>query len=231
MIKWNPWYGCNKISSGCDNCHTGNFNNTVSKSRDFDKPIWADSTGAFKMPSYQDVIVCDTSDFFIYEADLWRLDAWSIIKSRPDIKFIIKTKRIDRFMVSLPFDWEDGYSNVVIGVICEDQKSADYRLPILLDLPIKHKEIYHTPMLEEINIEPYISNTGIERVVCAGEVGVKSRVCKYDWILNTREQCKNNNIKFKFISTGDKFIKDNKPYRLKPSIQMEQAVKANIDLD
>ena len=34
---------------------------------------------------------------------------------------------------------------------------ADERLTILVDLPIKHKEIIHEPMLEEINIEKYLA--------------------------------------------------------------------------
>jgi len=51
-----------------------------------------------------------------------------MIKRRPDLEFLILTKRIDRFPVSLPDDWGDGYENVNIGCTVETQSLADYRL-------------------------------------------------------------------------------------------------------
>ena len=50
-----------------------------------------------------------------------------MIKERQDIDFLILTKRIDRFPVSLPSGWDGGYKNVNIGCTVENQKSADYR--------------------------------------------------------------------------------------------------------
>ena len=54
-------------------------------------------------------------------------EPWAIIKERSDIDFLILTKRIDRFLVSLPSDWGNGYDNVNIGCSVENQKLADYR--------------------------------------------------------------------------------------------------------
>ena len=55
-----------------------------------------------------------------------------MIRERTDIDFLILTKRIDRFLVSLPPDWGTGYDNVNIGCTVENQKMADYRLPLFL---------------------------------------------------------------------------------------------------
>lgn len=52
------------------------------------------------------VYTCMTSDFFLEEADDWRAEAWEMIRKRPDLHFAIITKRIARFPVSLPDDWE-----------------------------------------------------------------------------------------------------------------------------
>ena len=52
-------------------------------------------------------------------ANEWRAEAWAMIKNRPDLEFLILTKRIDRFPVSLPPDWGDGYDNVNIGCTVE----------------------------------------------------------------------------------------------------------------
>ena len=108
---------------------------------------------------------------------------------------------------------------------------ADERLPVFLDLPIKHKNIIHEPMLEGINIEPYLSHYGnvIESVTCGGESGEGARVCDYDWILWTREQCMRYNVNFRFKQTGANFRKDGKIYAVPRRLQMMQAEKADIN--
>lgn len=53
-----------------------------------------------------------------------------MIRERTDIDFLILTKRIDRFLVSLPEDWGGGYDNVNIGCTVENQAKADERLPL-----------------------------------------------------------------------------------------------------
>ena len=50
----------------------------------------------------------------------------------------------------------------------------------------------------EINIEKYLQTGVIEQVICGGESGENARVCNYDWILNTRQQCIEYNINFYF---------------------------------
>ena len=66
-----------------------------------------------------------TSDFFLEEADEWRPAAWSMIRERADLHFVIITKRIHRFLVGLPADWGEGYEHVTICCTCENQKMAD----------------------------------------------------------------------------------------------------------
>lgn len=66
------------------------------------------------------VATCFATDFFLPEADEWRKEAWAMIKERSDLDFLILTKRIDRFLESLPSDWGDGYDNVNIGCTVEN---------------------------------------------------------------------------------------------------------------
>ena len=108
---------------------------------------------------------------------------------------------------------------------------ADERLPILIDLPIKHKEIIHEPMLEEINIEKYLATRCIENVICGGESGENARLCDYNWIINTRNQCIKYNVPFYFKQTGTNFMKDGKVYKVDRKDQMKQASKANININ
>ncbi len=175
------------------------------------------------------VYTCMTSDFFLEEADDWRAEAWEMIRKRPDLHFAIITKRIARFPVSLPDDWGDGYDNVTIICTCENQEQADIRLPVFLNLPIQHREIIEEPMLGEIHIEPYLSTGKIEQVTCGGESGEHARVCKFDWILQTRKQCVDSRVKFHFKQTGARFYKGDRLYSIDRKLQMVQAKKAGID--
>ncbi len=85
-------------------------------------------------------------------------------------------------------------------------------------------------MLEAIDINKYLESGQIENVICGGESGDNARPCNYDWVLNTREQCKKWEVPFYFKQTGANFIKDGKAYKIPRAIQMSQARKANIDL-
>lgn len=236
MAIWNPWHGCHKISAGCANCYMyrrdaefGKDSSVVTRTSTFRLPVQKKRDGSYKLCEAGYVYTCMTSDFFVEEADAWRSEAWAMMRQRSDLRFFIITKRIDRFTVSLPEDWGDGYDNVTVCATCENQQAADYRLPILLELPIRHREIIHEPMLEEIHIESYLASGKIEQVVCGGESGDNARICCYDWILSTREQCIRYQVPFHFKQTGAKFKKDGKLYLIKRSLQMAQAKKAGID--
>ena len=148
IFSWNPWHGCKKKSEGCLNCYVyrhdaryGGDARIIYKVKDFDMPIRKNRRGEYKIPSGSIIWTCFTSDFFLEEADEWRKEAWDIIRERHDCSFIFLTKRIERFNVSLPDDWGDGWNNVTIGCSCENQTRADERIPLLLALPIKTKQI------------------------------------------------------------------------------------------
>lgn len=237
MTIWNPWHGCHKKSAGCLNCYMfrrdslyDKDSNKVEKTKDFNLGIKKHRDGSYYISSGDTVYTCMTSDFFIEEADEWRNEIWDIMRKRHDLYFIIITKRIERFMSCIPNDWNDGYDNVTIISTIENQKVADERLPIFVDLPIKHREIIEEPILEKIDIEKYLNTNKIEHVTCGGESGPRARQCNFEWVLNTREQCLNYNVPFYFKQTGANFIKDGKRYNIARKEQMRQASKANIDL-
>ena len=151
-----------------------------------------------------------------------------MMKERSDCHFFLTTKRIDRFHVSLPEDWGDGYPNVTIAVTIENQRQADLRLPIYTRLPIQHKCILLEPLLEKVDIRKYLGN--VEELVVGGESGPEARPCDYAWVLDLREQALEKNINFTFKQTGANFIKDGKSYRLDRRFHASQAKKAQINL-
>ena len=124
MAIWNPWHGCKKLSPGCANCYVyrrdesiGKDASVVTKTGDYDLPLKRNRQKLFKLTEDDGVVyTCMTSDFFLEEADVWRDEAWKIIRQRSDVKFFLLTKRPQRVMSHLPADWHDGYENVFFNV-------------------------------------------------------------------------------------------------------------------
>ena len=235
MYSWNPWRGCKKCSDGCLHCyiHKGDAKRGVDtsnivKTKDFNRPLQKLTNGNYKMKSGL-VYTCFSTDFLIEDGDEWRDDCWKMIKERQDCTFLFLTKRIDRFMKSIPDNWGDGYDNVVVCCTIENQKNAEYRLEIFKDLPIKHKCITAQPLLERIDIEKYLDD--IELVVVGGESDYKARPLDYSWVLDIREQCIRKKVSFEFRQCGTHFIKDGKLYNLKTKDLCSQARKAGINYD
>lgn len=237
MSIWNPWHGCHKISAGCRNCYVyrrdaefGKDSSIVTKTANFDLPLKKNRQKEYKLrPEAEPVYTCMTSDFFVKDADEWRPEAWRMIKLRSDLHFVIITKRIHRFMQCIPDDWGEGYENVTIMCTCENQSTTDYRLPIFLEAPIKHRNVIHEPMLEEIHIERYLETGLIEQVTCGGESGDEARVCDFGWVLTTMEQCVKFDVPFYFKQTGAVFKKGEKIYRIDRKDQMKQAERAGVN--
>ena len=237
MAIWNPWHGCRKVSPGCRNCYVyrrdaefGKDSSIVTKTSTFDLPLKRDRRKAYKLqPEDGPVYTCMTSDFFIREADEWRPEIWKMIRTREDLHFVIITKRIGRFMECIPSDWGQGYENVTVCCTCENQEMADRRLPVFLEMLVRHKEIIHEPMLGEIHIEKYLASDQIEHVTCGGESGDGARLLDYSWVLSVREQCIAAGVSFYFKQTGAVFRKDGKIYRIARKNQLSQARKAGID--
>lgn len=232
-MMWDPWRGCKKCSTGCQYCyiHKGDAKRKINTSdvrqtKSFLKPLEKRKDGSYKIKSGI-VYLCFSSDFLIEEGDKWRQECWKIIKIRKDLTFLFLTKRIERFMHCVPDDWNDGYDNVVVCCTIENQENADLKLSIFKDLPIKKKCITAQPLLEAINIEPYLDT--IQLVVVGGESDKAARVLKYEWVIDIRKQCIKKNTDFEFRQCGTHFIKDDKMFHLKTRDLMKQAKLANIN--
>lgn len=198
---WNPWTGCKHVSEGCDNCYMfrdmsrwgrkgGNITRTTPAT--FNKPL------SYKEPAM--VFTCSWSDFFIEQADVWRADAWDIIRRTPHLIYQILTKRPERIKECLPPDWGTGYPNVWLGVTCENQATYNTRWPILSQIPAFIRFISFEPLLEII--EPNAEYPMPGWVIIGGESGngrkpiteytkgdktkpaFGYRVCEWNWIMH-----------------------------------------------
>ncbi len=236
---WNPWHGCTKISPGCLHCYVYRIDashrqeissSECRKTSNYSLPVRRDRTGAYRISPGTYVYTCFTSDFFLEDADAWRDEAWRMIRERSDCTFFFFTKRIDRFLFCIPADWGDGYENVVIGCTVENNRMAQKRLPLFLEAPIRRRVIGVEPILESVDLLPYLDGR-ISEVSVGGESGPDARTCDYDWVLDIRRQCAAAGTAFHFHQTGACFRKDGRIYRIPRNQQGIQARKAGIDLD
>ena len=233
-MNWEPWTGCYPTSDGCKYCYFyGPYGkrygqSKIQKTDKFDWPVRVNVKGEYNIKGNKTLATCFATDFFLPEADEWRREAWAMIKKRPDIEFLILTKRIDRFPVSLPADWGDGYDNVNLGCTVENQDMADYRLPLFLSYPIKRRFAACSPLLGPINLRPYLG--GLEHVTVAGEAGREGHVCDYDWVLDIREQCVGAGVTFWFKATGSRFKRDGEVQKVNPYQQGNLAKELDISV-
>lgn len=235
MPIWNPWHGCHKISAGCGQCYVFREDaarsvvtptTTVRKTAAFRLPVRRTRKGDWKFPAGTHFWLCFTSDLFIEEADEWRADIWDIIRQRNDCHFTFFTKRIDRMQACLPADWGAGWDNVTVGCTVENQDRADYRLPILFSIPMRHRYIVAAPMLGPLDVLKWLNPDLVEGVSVGGESGKYAHPLDFEWVKNVREQCIEAAVPFMFHQTGSYLIKDGRTYHIPRQHQHSQAAKA-----
>jgi len=164
------------------------------------------------------IFVCSWSDFFIPEADEWRADAWNIIRRTPRLVYQILTKRPERIEQCLPDDWGGkGYPNVFLGVSAEDQRQADFRIPILLKIPARIRFLSCEPLLGRIDLmgseylrrhfvsydDPRVLREQIDWVIVGGESGPDARPMLPGWVHTILGQCRYAKVPFFFKQWGE----------------------------
>jgi protein gp37 len=232
----NFWVGCTKVRPelGCKNCYAEremkrygrDFTKVVRTSRaSWRQPlVKSRKTGDYKWKSGDYVFVCSWSDFFHPAGDQWRDDAWRRIYERPDLIWIIVTKRVERAFQFLRPDW--WYKKIIIVATIENQQVADRDIPKLLKLKSKFKGlrvgVSLEPMLGPVDflpfanmelrslkipgepppIKPEILSLPLDWVIVGGESGPGARPLHPDWVRSVRDQCKAAGVPFFFKQWG-----------------------------
>ena len=118
------------------------------------------------------------------------------------------------------FDWMEGMRwwprsimkqpNIWLGVSVEDQKTADERIPLLIQTPAAVRFISAEPLLGPIDLQAPWSMLndeypahGIHWVICGGESGPKARPMHPDWARSIRDQCVAAGVPFFFKQWGE----------------------------
>lgn len=207
--SWNPWQGCNPVSDGCLNCYM--FDGKKRWGQDPTAVVRSKTTfNAPLHPSWKAgsrVFVCSWSDFCHEQADPWRIDAWDVMRQRPDITYLILTKRQERLVECLPGDWGDGWPNVWLGITAENQAMLEKRVPALLRIPAAVRFVSCEPLLGPITFRWAMWHEmrganhldglrDIDWVIAGCESGGNRRAAKIEWFQSLRTECEETGIPF-----------------------------------
>jgi protein gp37 len=89
---------------------------------------------------------------------------------------------------------------VWLGVSCENQATADERIPWLLKTPATVRFLSCEPLLEALDLTPYLH--GIDQVIVGGESGRHARPIEAAWVREIRDQCQDTGTAFFFKQWG-----------------------------
>ena len=170
--SWSPFYGCNRVSEGCENCYAMNmahrfnqpgrwghrltkrsrggpidWSGTIVRNDDnFDLPLeWKRGRGVF---------VCPSSDLFHHKITNDQIaEVWAVMRACPQHTFRVLTKRPERMAYTLAAVCPDPLPNVWVGTSVEHQEAAQQRVPALLRTPAAHHWLSLEPILERVVLE------------------------------------------------------------------------------
>ena len=230
---FNPWMGCTKVSDGCKHCYAETLmdkrHNRVqwgpkgarlrTSPQNWNKPlIW--NREAERLGIRYRVFCASLADIFEGPGTMPE-ESWPVVsKAREDLNHMIHvtpfldwqilTKRPENVTKWGPqgYDWERGGlpKNVWIGTSCEDQKTADERIPHLLRLNAAVRFLSCEPLLGEIQLCFGDRTTWLDNlhwIIVGGESGPGKRPMDMAWARSIRDQCKAANVPF-FMKQIDK---------------------------
>jgi protein gp37 len=124
------------------------------------------------------IFVCSMSDFYHESVDdVTRSAVMSVIGKCPHLAFIVLTKRPHRIPAGAPW-----FPNVWLGVTVENQKRADERVPLLMQIPAAVRFVSVEPMLEPVDLSCWLGTSKINWVIVGPETGPRRRQFDAAWV-------------------------------------------------
>lgn len=214
---FNPWWGCTRISPGCENCYAETWDRRWGEShwgaqaprRFFDGAHWDEprkwNRAAEAAGRRARVFCASMADVFEDRRDLdaQRARLWDLIHETPSLDWQLLTKRPENMVRLAPPSWAQRWpANVWAGTTVEDQRRAEERVPRLLEVPAEVLFLSCEPLLEAVDLRialggnvrwdstgREVSRDSIGWVIGGGESGPGARPFELEWGLSLLQQC------------------------------------------
>lgn len=215
-IEWthhtfNPWIGCTKVSAACDHCYAEAWDKRFNGERWGPKAArtrtaksnWSrPRTWNFKAKEAGErhrVFCASLADVFDNHKSIqpeWRDDLWQMIRSTPDLDWLLLTKRPQNIERYLPSDWGKGYQNVWLGTTVENREEMLRRGAVLSRVPAYLTFWSAEPLVGDLGeIPPNIMPSWI---ITGGESGNQCRHADPNWFRAIRDHCADTDTPFLF---------------------------------
>ncbi|ABB14146.1 DUF5131 family protein [Carboxydothermus hydrogenoformans] len=196
---WNPITGCTPVSEGCQNCYAKRmayrlrgrcgypqdepFMVTLHEDRLLEPYRWRKPLRVF-VCSMSDLFHPDVPDEFIFRVLL-------TVKQNPQHIFMILTKRPERMQDFFKRCIHGTIKNLWLGVTVENQKMANKRIPILLQIPATVRFVSCEPLLDPVDLSKWLGiceGCGMPATKCGPVLWRKGQKCcpecTHDFYLN-----------------------------------------------
>ena len=220
-IEWtdhtfNPWWGCTKVSPACDNCYAEAWAKRVGfdiwsagkPRRHLSDAYWGQprrwDAVAARAGTRARVFCASMADVFEWKKGLSasRTRLWRIIEETPHLDWLLLTKRPHLAHRLSPWG-EHWPNNVWLGTTAENQKWVDKRLPHLAETPAHIRFLSCEPLLDSIDLRPWLTRHTINWVIAGGESGPHARPSDPRWFCEIRDHCVAHDTPFHFKQWGD----------------------------
>ncbi len=160
---WNPVTGCTKVSQGCKNCYAERIYERFHPGQKF--TTVRTHTSRLQIPIHwkkpRMIFVNSMSDLFHESVDPdFIAQVFRIMEQTPHHTYQILTKRPAQMLAWFKaYNAEKPLPNVWLGVSVEDQKTANERIPLLIQVPAAVKFLSCEPLLGLINLAESIGES------------------------------------------------------------------------
>ena len=238
-VSWNPVTGCTKISPGCEHCYAERMSKRLAGRFGYPAenpftvtchPDKLDQPLHWKKP--RNIFVCSMGDLFhedVPEQFIWRCFLTMSIATQHTYQVLTKRPKTMAKMMRIAFSSDlhvhsGPAPNVWLGTSCENQDTANERIPHLMKTPAAVRFLSLEPLLGPVDLDcinfgdniavssgsvivasaagnqPF--NPVIDWVIVGGETGPGARPMDPDWARDIRDQCKAAGVPFFFKAMG-----------------------------
>lgn len=223
---FNPWWGCERVSPGCQHCYAEAFAKRVghggskpaiwgrqAERRFFGDKHWAEplkwGRAAAEAGRPALVFCASMADVFEGRPELMgeRARLADLIAATPNLIWLLLTKRPENVVpMAGRLGWvgdsmSEWPSNVWIGTTVEDQRRADERLPYLAEIPAPVRFLSMEPLLEGVRLSAWMLGA-VQWVIVGGESGPGHRPFDDAWARWIRADCALAQVPFFFKQHG-----------------------------